>query len=77
MPLYSQDRDFGLCTVDVEVQAQAGAHESASGTGEASRQGSDGLSGGGIEVRTEMTQQSSVNGEPSESTSQRRLVMDV
>ncbi|PLB47213.1 hypothetical protein P170DRAFT_363022 [Aspergillus steynii IBT 23096] len=57
VPLYSQDREFGLCTVDVEVQAGLGGE------------------GGGIEVRTEMTQQSSVQGE--ESTSQRRLVMDV
>ncbi|KAI9045276.1 PTH11-like integral membrane protein [Aspergillus affinis] len=68
MALYSQDRDLGLCTIDVDVQGPAQAHVDGHGDGYS------GSSAGGIEVRTEMTQQSTVH---EEETSQRRLVMDV
>ncbi|OJJ98722.1 hypothetical protein ASPACDRAFT_1889211 [Aspergillus aculeatus ATCC 16872] len=59
--LYSQDRDYDMYTIDVK-------------SGEASHVGAAGGAFGGIEVRTEMIQESSHHGE---STSQRRLVVDV
>ncbi|RAL14059.1 PTH11-like integral membrane protein [Aspergillus homomorphus CBS 101889] len=58
--LYSQDRDYDMYTIDVK-------------SGEASHGGAGGAFGG-IEVTTEMIQESSQHGE---STSQRRLVVDV